>query len=222
MRWLKDFKDYKESIVIDMGIAKVGDLLESLSVWHDTLLKSVGAEELDMFNTLDLKKNDYETKMLDLDYLCGGGEKDPDERFVNALTAKKWKKSEVQNTEDYETFLNKPCKFMFIYNEESNELENPIYLMLQTWIANGNNGNGEWSEVKLYKFNGESKRFYDKLSSKTIEVVDGDENYIYTTSNGNEWTLKNSEKESDVWKKVFRKDELQDLVDQRNVSITII
>jgi hypothetical protein len=222
MRWLKDFKDYKESIVIDMGIAKVGDLLESLSVWHDTLLKSVGAEELDMFNTLDLKKTDYDAKKLDLDYLCGGGEKDPDERFVNALTTKKWKKSEVQNTEDYETFLNKPCKFMFIYNEESNELENPIYLMLQTWIANGNNGNGEWSEVKLYKFNGESKRFYDKLSSKTIEVIDGDENYIYTTSNGNEWTLKNSEKESDVWKKVFRKDELQDLVDQRNVSITII
>jgi hypothetical protein len=215
MRWLKDFRKYKESIVIDMGVAKVGDLLESLSVWHDTLLTAINAEEVeDVINFLELPK---ETK-LDLDLLCGGGDKDPDEKFVNALTKKEMKKSEVQNTKDYETFLNKPCKFMFIYNEESNELENPLYLMLQTW----NESLEEWSDAKLYKVKGDAKKFYDKLSSKTIEVIDGEENYIYTTSNGNEWTLKNSEKENDVWKKVFRKEDLQKLVDDRKVNITII
>jgi hypothetical protein len=51
--------------------------------------------------------------------------------------------------------------------------------------------------------------------------VDGDENYIYNTSNGNEWVLKNSDKENDIWKKVFRKDELQALVDNRKVRVTI-
>jgi hypothetical protein len=215
MRWLKDFRKYKESIVIDMGVARVGDLLESLSVWHDTLLTAINAEEVeDVINFLELPKG---TKM-DLDFLCGGGDRNPDEEFVKSLTSKKMKKSEVQNTEDYETFLNKPCKFMFIYNEESNELENPLYLMLQTW----NESLDEWSDAKLYKVKGDAKKFYDKLSSKTIEVIDGDENYIYTTSNGNEWTLKNSEKENDVWKKVFRKEDLQKLVDDRKVSITII
>lgn len=215
MRWLKDFKGYKESIVIDMGIAKVGDLLESMSVWYDTLLTAIDAEEVD-----DVKSFlgiDGELR-LDLDFLCGSGEKDPDEDFVKSLTSKKMKKSEVQNTDDYETFLNKPCKFMFIYDEKANELQNPLYLMLQTW----NESLGEWSDVKLYKVNGDAKRFYDKLSSKTIEVLDGDENYIYTTSNGNEWTLKNPDKENDVWKRVFRKDELQKLVDDRKVSVTII
>jgi hypothetical protein len=215
MRWLKDFRKYKESIVIDMGVARVGDLLESLSVWHDTLITAINAEEVeDVINFLELPKG---TKM-DLDFLCGGGDRNPDEEFVKSLTSKKMKKSEVQNTEDYETFLNKPCKFMFIYNEESNELENPLYLMLQTW----NESLDEWSDAKLYKVKGDAKKFYDKLSSKTIEVIDGDENYIYTTSNGNEWTLKNSEKENDVWKKVFRKEDLQKLVDDRKVSITII
>ena len=215
MRWLKDFRKYQESIVIDMGVARVGDLLESLSVWHDTLLTAINAEEVeDVINFLELPKG---TKM-DLDFLCGGGDRNPDEEFVKSLTSKKMKKSEVQNTEDYETFLNKPCKFMFIYNEESNELENPLYLMLQTW----NESLDEWSDAKLYRVKGDAKKFYDKLSSKTIEVIDGDENYIYTTSNGNEWTLKNSEKENDVWKKVFRKEDLQKLVDDRKVSITII
>ena len=216
MRWLKDFKGYMESIVIDMGVAKVGDLLESLSVWHDTLLTAIDAEEVDdVLGFLELPNG---TK-LDLDTLCGiPDEKDPDDKFVDALTRKKWKKSEVQNTEDYETFLNKPCKFMFIYNQDANELQNPLYLMLQTY----NESLGEWSDAKLYKVNGDAKKFYDKLSSKTIEVIDGDENYIYTTSNGNEWTLKNSDKENDVWKKVFRKEELQKLVDDRKVSITII
>jgi hypothetical protein len=215
MRWLKDFRKYQESIVIDMGVARVGDLLESLSVWHDTLLTAINAEEVeDVINFLELPKG---TKM-DLDFLCGGGDRNPDEEFVKSLTSKKMKKSEVQNTEDYETFLNKPCKFMFIYNEESNELENPLYLMLQTW----NESLEEWSDAKLYKVKGDAKKFYDKLSSKTIEVIDGEENYIYTTSNGNEWTLKNSEKENDVWKKVFRKEDLQKLVDDRKVSITII
>ena len=215
MRWLKDFRKYQESIVRDMGVARVGDLLESLSVWHDTLLTAINAEEVeDVINFLELPKG---TKM-DLDFLCGGGDRNPDEEFVKSLTSKKMKKSEVQNTEDYETFLNKPCKFMFIYNEESNELENPLYLMLQTW----NESLDEWSDAKLYKVKGDAKKFYDKLSSKTIEVIDGDENYIYTTSNGNEWTLKNSEKENDVWKKVFRKEDLQKLVDDRKVSITII
>lgn len=216
MRYLKDYKGYKESLVIDLATAL--DLMESLNIWHDTLLDAIGAQKLDIFDVLSLSKDEYRNDKLDLDYLCGSGEKDPDERFVNSLSRIKMKKSEVQNTEDYETFLNKPCKFMFIYDSDANELENPTYLMFQVW----NETADEWSPAALYKVNGDAKKFYDKLSSKTIEIIDGDENYIYTTSNGNEWTLKNPDKQNDFWKKVLRKEDLQAVVNDRNVNITII
>ena len=107
---------------------------------------------------------------------------------------------------------------MFIYGQEQNELENPLYIIFQTW----NESLKRWEDVKLYKVNSDVKKFYDKLSSKTIEVVDGDENYIYSTSNGSDWELQNSDKENDTYKKVFRKEELQKLLDDKNIKINII
>ena len=107
---------------------------------------------------------------------------------------------------------------MFIYGQEQNELENPLYIIFQTW----NETLKKWEDVKLYKVNNNVKNFYDKLSSKTIEVVDGDQNYIYNTSNGNEWILQNSDKENDTYKRVFRKEELQKLLDDKNIKINII
>jgi hypothetical protein len=226
MRRLKKYEEYMSEMIgnnipeIDPAYYSI-DLMESLSIWHDTLLDSIKAKEMDIFDTLKLPKDDYEPlgkSPMDLDYLCGSGEKSPDERFVNSLASMQLKKSQVQNTDDYETFLNKPCKFMFIYGSEANELENPLYIMLQVWNDLGK----KWSDAALYKVNDDVKKFYDKLSSKTIEILDGDQNYIYTTSNGNEWTLKNSDKENDIYKKALRKEEIQDLVNSREVSINII
>jgi hypothetical protein len=107
---------------------------------------------------------------------------------------------------------------MFIYGQEQNELENPLYIIFQTW----NETLKRWEDVKLYKVGADVKKFYDKLSSKTIESVDSDQNYIYSTSNGGEWELQNSDKENDTYKKVFRKEELQKLLDDRNIKINII
>jgi hypothetical protein len=107
---------------------------------------------------------------------------------------------------------------MFIYDISSNELENPLYITFQVW----NETNKEWEDVKLFKINGDVKKFYDKLSSKTIEVTDGDENYIYITSDGNTWELQNLDKENDVYKRFFRKDELQSLLNERKVKLSII
>jgi hypothetical protein len=107
---------------------------------------------------------------------------------------------------------------MFIYGIESNELENPIYIAFQTW----NETLKEWDDVKLFKINDDVKKFYDKLSSKTIEVTDGDENFIYVTSNGNDWELQNLDKENDTYKRFFRKEELQSLLNNKNVKVSII
>jgi hypothetical protein len=211
MKYLKKYKQYKESIVIDLQFQRVEDLLESLNIWHDALLTAVDAEEVDIFVTFKLPTDVFSDK-LDLEFLSDNIE------FINSLSSIALKKSELKNSDDFQTFLNKPCKFMFIFDINSNELENPVYLLFQTW----NESLSKWEDVKLYKVNEDAQKFYDKLTSRTIEITDGDENYIYATSNGNEWVLQNSDKENDIYQKTFRKEELQDLLKERNVKINVI
>ena len=211
MKYLKSYKIYKESILIDLSLSTVGDLLESLTIWHDALLGAVGAEELNIFDTLKLPVDDFKDR-LDFEFLQDNVE------FINSLSSIAIKKSQLQNSEDYQTFLNKPCKFMFLYDINSNELQNPVYLLFQVW----NESIKKWDDVKLYKINDDVKKFYDKLTSRTIEIVDGDQNYIYQTSNGNEWVLQNVDKENDIYKKTFRKEELQEMLASKSVTVNII
>jgi hypothetical protein len=211
MKYLKSYKIYKESILIDLSLSTVGDLLESLTIWHDALLGAVGAEELNIFDTLKLPVDEFKDR-LDFEFLQDNVE------FINSLSSIAIKKSQLQNSEDYQTFLNKPCKFMFLYDINSNELQNPVYLLFQVW----NESIKKWDDVKLYKINDDVKKFYDKLTSRTIEVVDGDQNYIYQTSNGNEWVLQNVDKENDIYKKTFRKEELQEMLSSKSVTVNII
>ena len=185
--------------------------MESISIWHDVLLSAISAKEEDIFDRFSLPKDDFAGN-LDLDFLEDSVE------FINSLSSIGMKKSAVQNTDDYQTFVNKPCKFMFVYMADRNELENPSYLIFQVW----NESLGKWEDAKLYSVNDQVSKFYDKLTSKTVEITDGDENYIYQTSNGSDWVLQNSEKENDVYKKSFRKEELQQLLSDRNVGLTII
>ena len=210
MKYLKKYISFKESVLVDLSVQTMVDILESLTIWHDALLEAIGAEEVDMFDTFKLPAEDYKDK-LDLDYLEDNVE------FINSLSSIALKKSEVKLSDDFQTFLNKPCRFMFIYNINSNELENPTYLIFQSWNETLN----KWEDVKLYKIHENIQRFYDKLTSRTIELIDGDK-YIYQTSNGNEWILQNTEKENDTYKKVFRKDELENLIENNKIKVNII
>jgi len=107
---------------------------------------------------------------------------------------------------------------MFLFDINSNELENPNYLLFQVW----NDTLDKWEDIRLYKVNDDVKKFYDKLTSRTIEITDADQNYIYQTSNGNEWVLQNVDKENDTFKRSFRKEELQELLRDKKVSVNII
>lgn len=211
MKHLKKYKDYKESLLIDLSFQRVEDLMESLTIWHDALLLAVGAEETNIFDTLKLPEEDFSDN-LDLDFLSDSID------FINSLSSLALKKSELQNSDDYQTFLNKPIKFMFIYDINSNQLENPVYLLLQIW----NDSLSQWQGVKLYKVKDDVKKFYDKLTSRTIEIIDGDQNYIYLTSNGNEWVMQNREKINDIYKDTFRKEELEDLIRAKKIKINVI
>jgi hypothetical protein len=211
MKYLKRYNSYKESIVVDLMFQNMVELLESLTIWHDALLSAISAEEVDIFNTFQLPVEEYKDK-LDLDFLEDHVE------FINSLSSIALKKSVLQHSDDYSTFINKPCKFMFIYGINKNELENPEYLLFQSWQETLE----KWDDVRLFKVNDDVKKFYDKLSSRTIELIDGDENFIYVTANGNEWVLQNIEKENDIYKRVFRKEELQDFLSERNIKVNIL
>lgn len=210
MKWIKSYKSYSESIKIDVAIVNI-DINESLGTFYENILKSIGAEEVDIFDTFHLPKDDFSDK-LNLDLLTTNTE------FINSLSSIGLKTSSLQNTEDLETFVNKPCRFMLIYNIESNELENPIYMIFQSW----NETIQKWDDTKLFKVSGDIKNFYDKLSSKVIEIeFDGDK-YIYNSSNGNEWTLQNLDKENDKFKKYYRKDEFEKFINEIKPTINII
>jgi hypothetical protein len=210
MKHLKSYLKYLESIKFDLAIVNV-DINESLGIYYENILKSIGAEEIDMFDTFKLPKDDFEKK-LNLDILTANPE------FINSLASIGLKKSNLMNTEDFETFVNKPSRFMLIYRVEANELENPNYILFQSFNQTLN----KWEDCKLFKVNGDIKSFYDKLSSRVIEVEDGDNKYIYNTSNGNEWILQNPDKANDTFKKYFRKDEFEKLINDNKVKINII
>lgn len=213
MKWLRSYSQhsrYMESLSFDLSVSAL-DLMESIGIWHDALLSSISAKEEDIFDAFSLPKDEFSGK-IDLDFLEDSVE------FVNSLSSIGLKKSAAQNSEDYQTFLNKPCRFMFIYKADRNELEEPEYVIFQSWSDSAD----EWEQASLYRVNDRVSKFYDKLTSKTVEISDGDENYIYQTSNGSDWVLQNSEKENDIYKKSFRKEEIQKLISERGVRLSII
>ena len=207
MKYIKHYSKFKESIQIDTSMYDL-NLQESLSIWQDSLLNSINAEKLDFHDELKLDRS----VKLDLDYLVNNNE------FINSLSSLGLKKTDVQNTDDYETLLNKSCKFMPIYKIESNELENPIYLAIQFWV----DSLSKWDDTYLYKVKEDMKKFYDKLTSKTIEIMDGDNKFIYKTSNGgNDWVMESGDETEDFLKSL-RKEELQTIVSDKNIKINII
>lgn len=206
MQHIKTYTQFRESLKIDLSLLSI-DLNESLSIWYNSILESIDAKEVDIYDTLNLDKSED----LNLDVLSNNIE------FINALSSVGMKKSALQNTEDFETFLNKPLRFMFIYRIEADELENPSYILLQVW----NETLSSWEDTRLYKVNDDIKKFYDKLSSKTIEITNGEDKYIYTTSNGNEWTLQNKQ-ETESFKKYYRSGDFEELIKSNNVKINII
>lgn len=208
MKYLKKYKNYLESKTYSLYLINI---MESMNVLYDDLLLSMSADKKDFFEDLKLDKEIFSSN-LDLDYLSDSVE------FVNSLSSLGLKKSAVQNSTDFNTFLIKPCKFMFLYNIESNELENPQYIVIQTWIESLN----KWTDCDLYKVNDNIRKFYDKLTSKTIELIEGEQNWIYQTSNGTEWILQNIENENDIYGKIFRKEDFLDLIEERKPEVRII
>ena len=204
--WIKKFINFKESLVIDVKDMEF-DINESLNVWFDSLLASINAQPVDIYTALKLARNTN----IDLENL------DKDNSFITTLSNNGLKKSNMEITSDYETFLKTPCRFMFIYDKKASDLDNPYYLLLQVY----NNVLNKWEITNIYKINDSIKKFYDQLSSKTIEIIDGADRFIYETSDKNTWDLK-SVKETDIYKRTFSKEDLEKIIQDRKVKVNII
>lgn len=214
MRHLKNYKNFFESVFLSddiMNLANMNlDINESLNLFYENILKSIGAEETDLFVVFNLPKDEFEQK-LDLDNLNNNV------LFINSLSSIGLKNSAIQSTDDLETFVNKPCRFVMVYRIEANELENPEYILFQSWSDSLN----KWDNTKVYKITGDIKSFYDKLSSKVIEITHNDKNYIYQSSNKNEWILQNVEQTDEKFKKYFRKDEFEKFINDNKFNFDI-
>lgn len=209
MKFIYTYTKFNESsILLDMSKQNLSDLLESLTVWEDNILDSIKAKEINIQDMVNGIPNFNDLEELSNNPL-----------FIENLSRLNLKKSELQSTSDFETFIKNKILFLPIYDIESNELMNPKLLFIQS----NNNSLNKMNPIKLYVVNDNIKKFYDKLSSKTIEIIDGNNNYIYKTGNsGNNWELQNIKDENNIYKRYITHQDLHDISGMNSIKIQIM
>lgn len=177
----------------------------------DDLLKSINAEQVLMGDEFNFNSE----KFSDIDSLAQNG------NFVAKLDKKGYKRNNVEYSQDCETFLEKrsDIKFFLIFHKDDSELDpKPDFIVIQK-----KSKDGKWGAIKMYKVKENIRNFYDKLSSKTIELKKGNMNYIYKTSNaGNDWTLQNIQNKNATFKEIMSNDEIKTTLLDGSVEMKVI
>lgn len=209
-----EMKEISSDEIIDMF--SDADILESIVTDSEELLKTIKAEEVDMFQTFKLNPDVIKSN-IQIDELYENA------KFDERLNKMKLKKNNLESSEEVDTFIEDTIiiKFFLIYDKNVSELEQPKYIIFQMRKKVEKN----WNPIKCYKINSDMKLFYDKLTNKTIEIKKGEKNYIYSTNNsGNDWMLQKriKEQETDTFKDYLSNDEIKAILLDKDVSITII
>lgn len=187
-------------------------LNENISTGIAQLLQSIDAKQVDFYYTLGINKDKFMNK--DIEFIYN------DSDFNKALYNKKLKKSELTSTLDTENFLKKQynIKYFLLIDRDIPKIDTPKYIILQ--YSKKNFG---WSDVYMYSVNGNIRNFFEKMTSRTIEIEDGGKKYVYQTSNsGNNWILQNIEDKTDTFKETLENDELRELLTQNNLELNVI
>lgn len=203
--WIRKFRKFKESILIDLENMDIKELNESMNIFIDSLLRSIDAQKIELNEIINNQINS------DLIFL------DKNSDFISKLSDIGLRKSDIINSKDYETYLNIPCRFIFLYAKNSSELDNPLFILMQIY----DEGKNIWSKTNTYKINGNINNFYNQLSSKTIEIEDNGSKFIYETGDTNTWTLKSVE-ETEVYKRTLSNEELKDTLEKTKAKVKII
>lgn len=183
-------------------------ITENLLTGIAPLLQSIDAKKVDLYYTLGLDKDKFLNKPIDEIY--------NDSDFNQKLYDKKLKKEELISTLDTESFLKEQYDFKCFLLIERNmtKIDNPKYLILQYMK------NNTWSEVFMYEVNNSIRNFFEKLTSKTIEILDDNHNYIYQTSNsGNNWILQNIENKTNIYKETLDKKEMKEIIKDKKYNV---
>ena len=173
---------------------------ESITTDVDGLLNSINDTKVDFFK-IGLSNDDYINKEIDFLY--------DDNDFNQQLFKQNLKKGEMETTMEIENFLRKDIdmKFFFLYSRNETVLDNPNYLILQYYKDD------KWFPIEIYSIKGKVEDFYKKLTAKTIKLTFDNITYIYQTSNsGNNWILKETEKNNSKFKENISTDEIKTLI----------
>jgi hypothetical protein len=202
MKHLKTYIEYLKESLDGIEMPYKIYLKESIGAELESLLNVLDTEKIDFYTFFDVTKDDI-SEDADIDILV------KNKHFLQALRDKFLKKTNVENSDDYETFLKSPIRFFFLYDKNKNNIENPDYIIVQEFDKNMK----VWIPFKMYIIKDSMNKFYDKLTSKTIEIKTGNDTYIYNTTNsGNNWQLQNTELENDKFKKMMSSEELESLL----------
>lgn len=196
-----------------MRLLKYRDFLnENISTGIAQLLQTVDAEQVDFYYTIGINKDKFIDKNIEEIF--------KDSEFNKALYKKKLKKSELTSSSETENFIKKQyeLKYFLLIDRNTPKIDTPEYIVLQYSKINFG-----WSDVYMYKVNGNIRNFLEKLTSKTIEIIDNDKKYIYQTSNsGNNWILQNIEDETKTFKDSLNNKQLRSILRKNNLKINII
>lgn len=195
----QELKDFQEELDIETTIR---DLLETIKA------QEVDIDGNGLFRFLNTNKT--------IDELLN------DSQFINELSDLRMKPSEITNTEDLSTFSKIPLKYIWLYSDDSSELENfPIYMIIQYEDISDESDN-KWSDIRMFYVNKEIDSFYEALSKVTLDIkeVGGDKKWTYTTSNsGENWELENKEMVTNTFKINLEWEDIIMLSNHRSVEI---
>lgn len=217
---MKKIKNYNlfifENAIEMQEIFNDADILESIVTDSDALLKSINAEEVNLSQTFNFNIDEIKSNF-NIDELYNN------DLFNTKIQKLKLKKNELETTEETETFIDDTIqiKFFSIYNKNKSELDQPDYIIYQSKKKKEK----VWNDVKCYKVNADMKNFYNKLTSKSIEINKNGKTYIYATSNsGNDWRLfKNHDnQQTKEFKDFMTNNDIKAILIDDDVSITII
>lgn len=201
-----------ESAMEDIELVEIisdANILESIITDSESLLKTIDAKEVDISDIFDVSVSHENVEGLYNDQV-----------FNKSLVNKGYSKSKIEYSKDHDTFLERTLdiKFFSIYETKKTNLD-PKYLVFQHKVKQET----EWSVVKIYRINSDMRKFYDQLTTKTIEIKRNGKNYIYITSNsGADWVLKNVEQQDDIFKNLLSNDDVKVILKDGQTSITII
>jgi hypothetical protein len=214
MKTLKNYNTFIFESAIEMvEIFNDADILESIVTDSDSLLKSIKAEEVDLFQSFKFNPDDISSNV-SIEELYDN------KPFNDSINKKNFKKNELESTEETETFIEDTIvvKFFSVYEKDASELEQPKYIIYQNKKKTSN----DWEPVKCYKVNDNMKHFYDKLTNKSVEIKKSGKTYLYNTSNsGNDWVLQAQSEEGD-FKEYMSNDDIKAVLLDDDVSITIL